>query len=78
MKTTIEIDDRLFERAKREAARQGITLRALVNGALQASLAPRARGIEPFELQFPVVHDDEPPAVDLTDRRSLHDLVDER
>ena len=42
MKTTLDIDDHLLERAKRQAAAQGTTLRALVEEALRARLAPRS------------------------------------
>lgn len=43
MKTTIEISDSLFERAKRHAARHGTTLRALVEQGLSAVLREGAR-----------------------------------
>lgn len=43
MKTTIEISDNLFERAKRHAARHGTTLRALVEEGLSAVLREGAR-----------------------------------
>jgi hypothetical protein len=38
MKTTIEIEDRLFERAKREALRRKTTLRRLVEAGLRQQL----------------------------------------
>lgn len=41
MKTTIEISDGLLERAKRQAARQGTTLRALVEQGLLSVLRDR-------------------------------------
>jgi hypothetical protein len=45
MRTTITLDARLHRRAKRCAARSGLTLGALVESALRAYLvAPGARG----------------------------------
>ena len=44
MKTTIEIPDRLFRRAKARAAERGQTLKQLVADALQEKLA--ARGVQ--------------------------------
>lgn len=41
MKTTIEIPDPLFRRAKSRAAERGQTLKELVTEALQEKLAPR-------------------------------------
>ncbi len=52
MRTTIDLDSRLLERAKRRAAGEGRTLGALVNEALGAYLGSR-RAVEldvPFEL----------------------------
>ncbi len=53
MKTTIEIADPLFEQAKREAARRGTTLRALVEQGLRETLAQPAPR-KPFKFK-PVV-----------------------
>ena len=77
MKTTIELDDRLLERAKRLAANEGTTLRAVVEDALQARLAPRPRAPDRFRFAPPTVRGTAPPAVDITDRSSLYDLFDE-
>ncbi|MFC1525440.1 hypothetical protein ACFL6X_01365 [Candidatus Latescibacterota bacterium] len=46
MKTTLEIPDPLFREAKMAAAREGITLRAVVTRALQAELGRGAQGGE--------------------------------
>lgn len=43
MKTTIEVPDVLFRRAKATAAERGQTLKELMNEALQEKLAPRTR-----------------------------------
>jgi hypothetical protein len=51
MKTTIEIATPLLERAKRLAARQGLTLRELTESALRRELAARGAKQVPFELR---------------------------
>ena len=54
MKTTIEISDILFRKAKSRAAERGQTLREFVSEALQEKLAPRratARSGEPEWMQ---------------------------
>jgi hypothetical protein len=53
MKTTIEISDDLLERSRKQAQREGSTLRALVEEGLQ--LALKARRSRPGkEIVFPV------------------------
>jgi hypothetical protein len=44
MKTTLDIPDPLFRKAKSKAAERGQTLRALVTEALQEKLAARRAG----------------------------------
>ena len=55
MKTTIEISDPLFEQAKQVAARDGTTLRALVEQGLRQVLKEPANR-KPFKFK-PVVFD---------------------
>lgn len=50
MKTTVEIPDALLTAARRAAAREGLTLRALLIEGLHKALASRKRG-EPFRLR---------------------------
>ena len=52
MKTTIEIPDALFRRAKSAAAERGIPLRALVSEALADTLRPRGAGDKPWMKTF--------------------------
>jgi Arc/MetJ family transcription regulator len=78
MKTTVEIDDRLLQRAKRYAAAQGTTLRAVIEEALRARLAPRPEGKAQYRFSPPTVRGARPPAVDVADRNALYDLLDDR
>jgi len=77
MKTTLELDDRILERAKRLAAEQGTTLRAVVEDALRARLSPPPRRPEPYRFVVPIVHGTAPPRVDVADRQALYDHLDE-
>jgi hypothetical protein len=52
MKTTLEIPDTLFRRAKSAAAEQGIPLRALVTEALAEKLRAGAREDKPWLKSF--------------------------
>lgn len=49
MKTTLEIPDLLFRKAKSKAAERGQTLKQLVTEALQEKLATRTENIRPGE-----------------------------
>jgi len=51
MKTTIEVSDQILAEAKRVAAREGITLRSLVESGLRGELARRKHGDKPFRLR---------------------------
>lgn len=50
MKTTVEISDPLLTRAKRQAAREGTTVRALIEQGLRKVLDERAEP-QPFKLR---------------------------
>ena len=78
MKTTLDIEDRLLERAKSHAASHGTTLRAVIEDALRARLAPRPEGRAKYRFAPPTVAGSRPPAVDVADRNALYDLVDDR
>jgi hypothetical protein len=50
VKTTVDIADPLFEEAKRESERTGVTLRELIELGLQRELE-RRRQVKPFRLR---------------------------
>ena len=77
VRTTIDINDELFRRAKRQAVRERITLRALIDRALRAHLAstrPRDR----YALRWRTEKGRLLPGVRLEDRDALFDLMDGR
>jgi hypothetical protein len=52
MKTTLEIPDTLFRRAKAAAAQKGIPLRALVSEAIAEKLSAKPRPDRPWLASF--------------------------
>jgi hypothetical protein len=76
VKTTVDLDDALLRLAKRRAAETGVPLRAFIEDALRARLAPRPDGQKKFKLDLPVVRGTAPPAVDVADRDALYDLME--
>ncbi len=78
MKTTLHIDDRVAAAAKRYAQAEGTTLTAVVNNALKQFLMPKARAAkEHHELRLKTRATGPQPGVDLEDRASLYDMMDE-
>jgi hypothetical protein len=55
MKTTLEISDNLFRRAKKLAEREGKTFKAVVEEALVTRLEAREQAAAPYLLEIPVV-----------------------
>lgn len=74
MKTTLNLDDELLQRAKRRARERGSTLTAVVEDGLRAVLA--AGAAPAYELRLPVVSGDAPPVVDPADREALYVVLD--
>ena len=77
MKTTLNLDDRLLERAKQVAARENSTLTALVEDALRARLTGKPRTRSAFRLQLPTVRGTAPPNVNIADRANLIDYMND-
>ena len=75
MKTTLDIADALLEDAKRVAAREGITLRSLVEEGLRKSIAERQRRPR-FKLKdMSVDGTGTQPGVDLTNWEQMRSLA---
>jgi hypothetical protein len=78
MRTTLDIDDRLLEAARRRAAEKGTTLTAFVEHALAASLARRPATDSPYRLEWKT-HRGRPLAgVDVSDRDRLYERMEGR
>ena len=77
MRTTIEIPDELFRKAKKRAADDGASLRDVVAAALRAYLSGKpARGA--YRLKWRTERGRLQPGVNLDDRDALFDLMDRR
>ena len=78
MKTTLDLDDAVLREAKRRAAAARTTLRAFVEDALRARMLPRPTRRARFRANLPVITGTRPPAVDIADRRTLYDFMEEK
>lgn len=77
MRTIVTLDDELHRRAKAYAARNGLTLAALVQEALRARLA-RSRGRRERVVLPTFKGTGLQPGVNLDDMRTVHDAMDGR
>jgi hypothetical protein len=77
MRTSIDLNDELLEKAKREAARERTTLKAVVERALRGHLA-RRKPTRAYRLQWRPERGRLQPGVRLDDRDALFDLMDDR
>lgn len=80
MRTTVRLDDALLERARREAARRGETLTALIERGLRLVLARPERIVQKSPVDLPVCREGGGtlPGVDLDDSATLLDIVEGR
>jgi hypothetical protein len=80
MRTTIRLDDALLERAKREAARRGETLTALIERGLRLVLASPEKRRPDRRVGIPVCREGGGtlPGVDLDDSAALLDIAEGR
>ena len=76
MKTTLNIDDTVMARLKREAARRRTTMSQLVESALRAFLTPSRKHAE--ELVELPSFDGGGALVDVANRDSLYDQMERR
>ena len=80
MRTTVRLDEGLLEQARREAARRGVTLTALIEQGLRMALrrprsSPRAARVE---LPVSRATGGLLPGIDLNDSSDLLDRMDDR
>jgi plasmid stability protein len=75
MKTTLNIDDTVIKRLRREAARTGRTMSELVETALRRLLQARR---EPIELDPLPTFDSGGALVDVSDRDALYSAMEGR
>lgn len=76
-RTTLRIDDELLRRLRRRAADEGRTLQDVTNEALRRGLEARP-GSEDYRLELEGWKTRLRSGVDLTDRRSLMDAMEDR
>jgi len=77
MRTTISIDEALLRRLKEDAARTGRTLGSLIEDAVRAAYERRSAAQRDLEPLVTFGGSGLMPGVDITDMRSLRDLMDE-
>ena len=75
MKITLNLTDEVLRQARRQAARDGITLARLVEDALRVRLAATPGLKPPFRLRLKTVTGHAPPNVDIADRDALYDVI---
>lgn len=78
MKTTLNLNDQLLRQAKSSAREHGVTLTRFVEEALWAQLMPSNKPKTKCKFDPPVVRGVRPPAVDVSDRETLNEFLDEK
>jgi hypothetical protein len=80
MRTTVRLDDRLLEQAKKEAARQGKTLTAFMDEAIRHALAKPVERRPRKRVHLPVSRSTGGtlPGVDLNDSAALLEILEGR
>jgi hypothetical protein len=79
MRTTVRLDDALLDRAKREAARRGMTLTALIEQGLKLAMRQPMKTPNRSRTSLPVCRagGGTLPGVNLDNSASLQDLMDQ-
>lgn len=76
MKTTLNLDDQVLEKAKQKARQDGVTLTRFVEEALRAKIVPAFRRGSKFKFRPVVIKGTKPPNVDISNRDALYDIID--
>ncbi len=74
-RTTLAIDEDLLREIKQRAAEQGLTMQALINRMLRQSLLPLQQ--KEYRLKLKTWRARLQPGIDLLDRDSLLDAIDQ-
>jgi hypothetical protein len=77
IKTTLNIDDTVMHRLRREAAQQGKTMSELVEAALRLLFQSGTRKSKPKLRPLPTFRGGKP-LVDIADRNALYDIMEGR
>lgn len=77
MRTTLDLDEELLRAARRRARALGVSLKAVVEEALAASLARQPERAEPFRLDWRPHSGRFLARIDVADRDALHDAMEE-
>ncbi len=77
MRTTLDIDDHLYQAAKVKAAKEGKTLTRVVEEALREHVAPKGPS-KPFKLRWVTERGQLLPGVNIDDRDSLYEIMEGR
>jgi hypothetical protein len=77
VKTTVNLDEELLRLAHKAAADQGVTFRHVLEEALRAAVL-QPKDPSGFKLRWDPVPGGLLPGVDLADRDSLYDLMEDR
>ena len=78
MRTTLDIEDAVLERARKRAASEQTTLTDIVERALRHFLTRPAATPSPLAKRWVVVRGERPPDVDVADRDRLYDAFGDR
>jgi hypothetical protein len=80
MRTTVRLDDRLLEQAKREARRRGETLTSLIERGLRLALVNPQQAKRRARVELPVCRagGGPRPGVDLDDSAALLEILEGR
>ena len=77
-RTTLVLDEKLFQLAKKKAAEKGIPLSRIVEDSLRASLLYRREPQKAYKLTWTPSDSKLIPGVDLADRDSLYEKMGEK
>jgi hypothetical protein len=78
MRTTLDVEDAILERARRRAAAERTTLTSVVERALREFLSRRPESGAPLKDRWVVVKGTRLPDVDVADRDRLIDALNDR